>query len=89
MSSPVVNGIAYDCLDVEGRLDWLDGWHEASGLGFKSTRYPNRAVSWPDPDDINAAAIARRAPSRLSHAASALMAAGRAARERHREATGL
>lgn len=75
--------------DAEARLDWLDGWHEASGLGFKSGRDPDRAVSWPDPDDINPAAIARRQPARLSHPASALIAAGRAARERHREATGL
>lgn len=53
--------------DREDKLDWHDGWHEASGLGFKSQR---------DPD-------------RLSHPAAALMAAGRSARERHREATGL
>jgi hypothetical protein len=41
MSSPVINGIAYDCLDVEGRLDWLDGWHEECGLNFKTERNPD------------------------------------------------
>ncbi len=75
--------------DAEARLDWLDGWHEASGLGFKSDRDRGRAVSWDDPDDLTRAMMEERKPRRLAHPAGALMAAGRAARERHREATGL
>ena len=74
--------------DREAKLDWLDGWHEASGLAFKSTRDPDRLVSWADPDDIVEASIERRKPHRLTHPASALMAVGRAARDRHRESTG-
>lgn len=34
----IINGIAFDCLDTEGKRDWLDGWHEECGVGFKSKR---------------------------------------------------
>lgn len=74
---------------VQDRLDWLDGWHEECGVHFKSKRVPNRTVSWPDPDDLAAAAREERKPRRLTHKAGALLAAGRSARVRHREETGL
>lgn len=70
-----------DQWDVEDWLDHLDGWHEASGLGFTSERDLGRAVNiyGPRPSDPN---LPRPVIGR--HPASALHAAGRTARERHR-----
>ncbi len=38
-----------DNWDHEDWLDYLDGWHEASDLGFKTDRDLNRGVEWRDP----------------------------------------
>ncbi len=38
--SKIHNGLAYDCLDLEGKLDWLDGWHEEGDPNFTSKRDP-------------------------------------------------
>ena len=38
--SGIFNGLAFDCLPPEGKRDWLDGWHEECGMGFKSQRSP-------------------------------------------------
>jgi hypothetical protein len=37
-----------DQWDRDDRLDYLDGWHEASGLGFKSSRDRDRVIAWAD-----------------------------------------
>ena len=78
----IINGIAFDCLDTEGKHDWLDGWHEASGLDFKSSRDPNairkHLVGHDDDGPIHAAVRADE-----------LMVCGRAEREQVREARGV
>ena len=82
-----------DQWDREDLLDYLDGWHEASDLGFKTSRDTARVVSWPDPDDVgrmfNMLGLPDALAQTLSHPAAALMAAGRTARERHREEHGI
>lgn len=80
----IINGIAFDCLDAEGKLDYLDGWHEACGLGFKTDRDPgairrhlvgrNQATGVTLYDDVTA----RR-----------LMGCGREERQQVREARGI
>jgi hypothetical protein len=38
MSNGIFNGVAYECLDREGRMTWLDGWHQTLGMGFTTSR---------------------------------------------------
>ena len=54
--------------DTADRLDHLDGWHEASDVGFKSKRDPERVVKVYDPND--------RQLVTHTHKAAALLAAG-------------
>ncbi len=67
-----------DQWDTEDRLDHLDGWHAASGVGFKSTRDPEREVKVYGPGEPH---IHRYVTH--THPAADLIAAGRTARERH------
>ena len=75
-----------DQWDVEDWLDFNDGWHEGSGLGYTSERDLGRAVKvyGPRPDD---ARLPR--PVIGQHPGSALHAAGRTARDRHRGEHGI
>jgi len=65
--------------DVEDWLDHLDGWHEGSGLGFNSERDFERVVQVEAPESRPGRRIISH-----THNASALIAAGRTARDRHR-----
>lgn len=69
-----------DQWDVDDWLDHLDGWHEASGLHYKSDRDPNREVLIFG--ELNRDTGKRPIIGR--HPAGALLAGGRATRERHR-----
>lgn len=67
-----------DMWDREDRLDFLDGWHEASEIGFHIQRDPNREVRF---CDVRGQEVA--------HPADALICAGRNARLAYRESTGI
>lgn len=62
----------------EDMLDFIDGWHEASGLGFKTKRDKQRPIE-------RGHGAGRHT---IGHAVE-LMALGRTAREEHRKETGL
>jgi hypothetical protein len=77
-------------------LDWLDGWHEECGLGFKSKRDLDRVVRFDveqevKPEDILNDFFGAKAPEpvRHEHAARALFDLGRDHRIAHRQATGV
>lgn len=93
--SGIYNGLALDCLDVEGRLDWMDGWHEESGLGFKTKRDPEATRLHLETHLAPTACMeCRRIGNRTQchhHevTAAACMKAGRMERREVREARGL
>lgn len=87
--------------DREDLLDYLDGWHAESGLGFKVERDTFRRVVWLDPAAVqpnfpNTGPVQRQrlvtewlTANTLVGKASMVMLAGRTGRIAHREATGI
>ena len=90
-----------DLWDRDDLLDFLDGWHEASDVGFKAKRDHDRQVSFVDPhakmsefgpsqNQTERDFVARwTASNTLHHPAGGLIASGRSARDRHRQAEGI
>ncbi len=76
--------------DSEDRLDYLDGWHEESGIGFRSTRNRERVVRFEvAPTDETNYRTRALGPTHVQHPASALFALGRDHRIAHKQATGI
>ncbi len=65
----------------EDLLDYLDGWHEASGTGFESKRNSKRVIVY--------TGLVDGLWKEQRYSTGEVIALGRKDREAHREATGI